>query len=119
MLHRQFPLVMVAHASYPEVTKNNQPASLSRKWMQQILRDRIGYRGLIISDDLEMGGVLAAGSIEDVAVETLRAGGVTELRELEIPHGPCARFDGPAGRIAVYQLARPDVAESFSGRLDP
>ncbi len=38
------------------------------------LRKRIGYRGLIISDDLEMGGVLAAGSIEDVAVGTLRAG---------------------------------------------
>ena len=73
-LHRQFPFVMVAHASYPEVTKNKQPASLSRKWMRQILRDKIGYRGLIISDDLEMGGVLAAGSIEDVAVETLRAG---------------------------------------------
>src|SRR5437588_4264611 len=65
---------MVAHAGYPDVTRDNQPASLSRKWMQQILRDRIGYRGLIISDDLEMGGVLAAGSIEDVAVETLRAG---------------------------------------------
>ena len=42
--------------------------------MQDILRKKIGYRGLIISDDLEMGGVLAAGSIEEVAVETLRAG---------------------------------------------
>src|SRR5437660_1428897 len=74
MLHRQFPFVMVAHAGYPGVTRDNQPASLSRKWMQQILRNKIGYRGLIISDDLEMGAVLGAGSIEDVAVETLRAG---------------------------------------------
>ncbi|HLZ00420.1 MAG TPA: beta-N-acetylhexosaminidase [Candidatus Angelobacter sp.] len=73
-LHRQLPFVMVAHAAYPEVTKNNLPASLSRKWMQEILRKKIGYKGLIISDDLEMGGVLAAGSIEEVAVGTLRAG---------------------------------------------
>ena len=42
--------------------------------MKDILRERIGFRNLIISDDLEMGGVLAAGPIEDVAVETLRAG---------------------------------------------
>ncbi|MGE5324114.1 MAG: beta-N-acetylhexosaminidase [Actinomycetota bacterium] len=73
-LHRQIPFVMVAHAAYPEVTKNNLPASLSKKWMQGVLRDKIGFRNLIISDDLEMGGVLAAGSIEEVAVETLRAG---------------------------------------------
>jgi beta-N-acetylhexosaminidase len=73
-LHRQVPFVMVAHAAYPEVTGNNQPASLSTKWMKDILREKIGFRGLIISDDLEMGGVLAAGPIEEVAVETLRAG---------------------------------------------
>jgi beta-N-acetylhexosaminidase len=73
-LRRQIPFVMVAHASYPEVTKNQIPASLSPKWMQDVLRKKIGYRGLIISDDLEMGGVLSTGSIEDVAVETLRAG---------------------------------------------
>jgi beta-N-acetylhexosaminidase len=73
-LYRQIPFVMVAHAAYPEVTKNNLPASLSKKWMKDVLRDKIGFRNLIISDDLEMGGVLAAGSIEEVAVETLRAG---------------------------------------------
>ena len=42
--------------------------------MTDILRKKIGYRGLIVTDDLDMGGVLAAASIEDAAVETLRAG---------------------------------------------
>jgi beta-N-acetylhexosaminidase len=73
-LRAQIAFVMVAHAAYPEVTNNKLPASLSRKWMQDVLRKKIGYRGLIISDDLEMGGVLSTGEIEDVAVETLRAG---------------------------------------------
>jgi beta-N-acetylhexosaminidase len=73
-LHSRLPFVMVAHACYPDVTKDNLPASLSRKWIKDTLRTRIGYRGLIVSDDLEMGGVLAAGSVEEVAVETLRAG---------------------------------------------
>jgi len=73
-LRAQVAFVMVAHAAYPEVTNNKVPASLSRKWMQDVLRKKIGYRGLIVSDDLEMGGVLSTGEIEDVAVETLRAG---------------------------------------------
>ena len=73
-LNRRLPFVMVAHAAYPEITKDKLPASLSSKWMKGILRDKIGYRGIILSDDLEMGGVLSAGSIEQVAVETLRAG---------------------------------------------
>ncbi|HEY6305109.1 MAG TPA: beta-N-acetylhexosaminidase [Candidatus Angelobacter sp.] len=73
-LHARLPFVMVAHAAYPEVTPDRLPASLSRHWMKDVLRRKIGYRGLILSDDLEMGGVLAAGSIEQVAVETLRAG---------------------------------------------
>ncbi len=73
-LHKDLPFVMVAHAAYPEVTGDRTPASLSRQWISGILRKRIGYRGLIVSDDLEMGGVLATGSIEHAAVETLRAG---------------------------------------------
>jgi len=73
-LRRDLPFVMVAHAAYPEVTGDKTPASLSKRWMTGVLRKRIGYRGLIITDDLDMGGVLAAAPIEDAAVETLRAG---------------------------------------------
>jgi beta-N-acetylhexosaminidase len=74
MLHRHMPFIMVAHAAYPSVTGDNTPASLSKKWITDILRRRIGYRGLIVSDDLEMGGVLAAAPIDQAAVGTLRAG---------------------------------------------
>ena len=73
-LRRELPFVMVAHAAYPEVTGDRAPASLSKRWMADILRKKIGYGGLIITDDLDMGGVLAAATIEDAAIETLRAG---------------------------------------------
>jgi beta-N-acetylhexosaminidase len=73
-LGRGLPFVMVAHAAYPQVTGDNIPASLSKQWIKDILRKKIGYDGLIITDDLDMGGVLAAASIENAAVETLRAG---------------------------------------------
>jgi beta-N-acetylhexosaminidase len=74
-LRRQLPLVMVSHAAYPQVTRDRTPASLSGTWITDILRKRIGYRGLIVSDDLEMGGVLSAATIGEAAVGFVRSGG--------------------------------------------
>ncbi len=75
VMRRELPMVLVAHANYPAVTHDGTPASLSRKWITEVLRKKIGYRGLIVSDDLEMGGVLKAAPIEQAAVEFIRAGG--------------------------------------------
>jgi beta-N-acetylhexosaminidase len=74
-LRRELPMVLVGHANYPAVTQDALPASLSKKWITDILRRRIGYRGLIVSDDMEMGAVLKTAPIEQVAVEFIRAGG--------------------------------------------
>jgi beta-N-acetylhexosaminidase len=74
-LRRQLPMVMVSHAAYPQVTGDRTPASLSKVWITDILRERIGYKNLIVSDDLEMGGVLSAAPIGEAAVEFVRAGG--------------------------------------------
>src|SRR6266567_2523856 len=75
VMKRELPMALVSHANYPVVTRDRVPASLSKKWITDVLRRRIGYRGLIASDDLEMGGVLEAASVEGAAVEFVRAGG--------------------------------------------
>jgi beta-N-acetylhexosaminidase len=74
-LCRQLPLAMISHAAYPRVTHDRTPASLSKVWITDILRKRIGFRNLIVSDDLEMGGVLAAAPVGEAAVQHIRAGG--------------------------------------------
>jgi beta-N-acetylhexosaminidase len=74
-LRGQLPMVMVSHAAYPQVTKDRTPASLSKEWITDVLKKRIGYKNLIVSDDLEMGGVLSAAPIGQAAVEFVRAGG--------------------------------------------
>jgi beta-N-acetylhexosaminidase len=74
-LRRQLPMIMVSHAAYPPVTRNQTPASLSKIWITDILRKRIGFRNLIVSDDLEMGGVLSAASVGEAAAGFIRAGG--------------------------------------------
>lgn len=74
-LRRQLPFVMVSHAAYPQVTKSKTPASISKLWITDVLRKKIGYRNLIVSDDLEMGGVLSAVPVGQAATEFVRAGG--------------------------------------------
>ena len=86
VMRRELAMVMVNHANYPAVTRDKLPASLSKKWITEVLRRKMGYRGLVISDDLEMGGVLKAAPAEQAAVEFIRAGGdlclVSHQREL-------------------------------------
>ncbi len=74
-LRREAPMVLVGHAAYPAVTRNRTPASLSKQWIHDVLQKKIGYRGLVVSDDLEMGAVLKAAPIERAAVAHIRAGG--------------------------------------------
>jgi beta-N-acetylhexosaminidase len=75
VLRRELPMILIGHANYPTITHDRTPASLSRKWITDVLRKKIGYRGLVVSDDLEMGGVLKAAPIAQAAVEHIRAGG--------------------------------------------
>lgn len=78
-LKSRLPLVMISHASYP-ADGDPRPASVSRHWITDVLTKRIGYRGLILSDDMEMGGILTHTSIEDAAVSAIAAG--THLIEI-------------------------------------
>src|SRR6202140_3320939 len=74
-LRQQLPFVMISHAAYPQDTRDRTPASLSKMWITGILRKRISYKNLIVSDDLEMGGGLSAAPIGEAAVEVIPAGG--------------------------------------------
>ncbi len=73
-LHGAMPMIMMNHAAYPNTPGKKMPASASEFWITKILRKRIGYRGIILSDDLEMGGILKFLPVEEAAVEAVRAG---------------------------------------------
>jgi beta-N-acetylhexosaminidase len=83
-LRHELPMIMVNHAAYPNTPSGNRPASASRYWITTILRNRIGYRGIVFSDDLEMGGILKFLPIEEAAIAAIRAG----MDLLEICHSP-------------------------------
>jgi beta-N-acetylhexosaminidase len=83
-LRDELPMVMVSHAAFPRTPGKNRPASASPFWITTVLRKRIGYRGLIFSDDLEMGGILNFMPMEEAAVASIRAG----MDMIEICHSP-------------------------------
>ena len=83
-LRDQMPMIMVNHAAYPNTPSRERPASVSAFWITNILRKQIGYRGIVFSDDLEMGGILKFLSIEEAVIAAVRAG----MDLMEICHSP-------------------------------
>lgn len=64
--------VMPAHVVYPAVCE--KPAGFSKKWLQTILRQDLGFDGVIFSDDLTMEGAVSEGNISQRAAISFAAG---------------------------------------------
>lgn len=83
-LHRALPFIMVSHATYPHAYSKPDtralPASISHFWIDRTLRHKLAFRGLIVSDDMEMGGILHHAPMEEAAVAAIAAG--THLIEI-------------------------------------
>ena len=67
------PMVMTAHILLPKIDAEC-PASLSRKMLEGVLRRSLGFRGVILADDLGMGAIARRYGPGEAAIETLRAG---------------------------------------------
>lgn len=66
--------IMTAHISYPKILKNYDSATISRKMLHDILRYRMGFQGVIITDDMEMNAISKELSMGEAAVKTVKAG---------------------------------------------
>jgi beta-N-acetylhexosaminidase len=51
-----------------------RPATLSHRWLTEILRNQLGYRGVVVSDDLDMKAIADNFEMAEVVIGSLRAG---------------------------------------------
>jgi beta-N-acetylhexosaminidase len=72
LIDNGIPGIMVAHILYPAIAP--EPASLSRRWIQNALREELRFEGAIFTDDLSMGGAAEYGDITARANAALSAG---------------------------------------------
>ena len=69
------PAVMAGHLGFPAITGDQVPASLSHFFQTELLKERLGFSGIVMTDDLHMVGAHQQTSdIAEVCVEALRAG---------------------------------------------
>jgi beta-N-acetylhexosaminidase len=66
--------VMTSHPVYPNLDPSGVPATFSRLIVEDYLRGELGYRGVIVSDDLEMGAVTETTTIGDATLRAAAAG---------------------------------------------
>jgi beta-N-acetylhexosaminidase len=72
MIHYGLAAVMMAHVVYASVDAN--PAGFSPFWIREVLRGRLGFEGLVFSDDLNMAAAACAGDYGERAMISLEAG---------------------------------------------
>ena len=66
--------VMTGHISTPRITGNDEPASFSGFLLQDVLRDRLGFKGIVVTDALRMGAIAEYYSSGESAVKAILAG---------------------------------------------
>ena len=75
LVREGLPAIMTGHLSYPAITGDNSPASLSAYFQREIIRGRLGFEGMVITDDMRMYGARQDGmDAAEVCVRALKAG---------------------------------------------
>lgn len=120
------PLVdsmMIGHVHYRALEGDIRPASLSPAMVTGLLREEMGFQGLVMTDDLDMGAILNTGSFDDTLSLALAAGNdllmichrvelLEQAREV-LQSQPAGLRDAALDRVAAFK-ARMQPAAAFS-----
>lgn len=108
------PAVLSGHLSFPEITGDMAPASISPYFKQRVLRDELDFQGVVITDDLYMGGALEYGQAQGWGFDELVRRAIEAGNDIVMLSRTPA-FDGPIWQTLISAY-REDPA--FRARVD-
>ncbi|MDF7807979.1 glycoside hydrolase family 3 N-terminal domain-containing protein [Pontiellaceae bacterium B12219] len=121
MFKAGLPAVMTAHSRYPALGVNDIPGSTSKRIITELLREELGFEGLITTDNMMMGGILRMYPMVEAVIRVIEAGHDLVLcrdespMRLKILEGVEAAVK--SGRIAESRIDE-SVARILSMRYD-
>ena len=109
-MEEDVPFVMVGHLSMPTITGDNDPASMSSEIVTDLLRNELGYQGIIITDSMGMGAATDSLPVERLGVEPLKAGVDMVLMPADLE----AAYQGVLDAIAAGELTEERIDDSVT-----
>jgi len=100
--------IMTAHIAVPALAPPDLPATLSPAILTDLLRNEMGFKGLVVTDALEMGGIAKGFSGAEAAVRALEAGADVLL----MPPDPEAALKAVVAAVKSGRLTRGRIQES-------
>ena len=104
------PMIMVGHVSLPNIVGDSTPAPLSSAVVQGMLRDSLGYTGIIVTDSLCMGAITDYYTPAEAAVAALKAGCDIPL----MPERLDEAYQGVLSAVQVGELTEERLDESLT-----
>lgn len=103
-------IIMAAHISAPNVTGDDTPTSLSKTMVTDILREKMGYTGLVVTDAMNMGAITEEYTSAEAAVKALQAGVDVVL----MPENYQQAYQGVLDAVADGTLTEERINESVT-----
>lgn len=103
------PMIMVGHLNLPNIIGDSTPAALSSIVVQDMLRDTLGYTGLIVTDSLSMGAITDYYTPAEAAVAALKAGCDIPL----MPERFTEAYHGVLDAVRTGEIAETRLDESL------
>jgi beta-N-acetylhexosaminidase len=102
--------VMTAHLNVPALDPDNLPATVSSKIITGVLRDELGFHGLVVTDAMEMQGLLAMFDSSEASVRAIEAGADVLL----MPKRPEEAIRGVVAAVEKGRISRKRLDESVN-----
>ena len=105
------PAVMTSHILYPQIESENVPATMSRRIMTDLLREKMGFQGIIVSDGMEMAAIRETYGVSEGTLAAFKAGvDLVEITHNTVLAGETARMILEAAENGGLNLEEMDAS---------